>query len=186
MGEILGAGTPPNDFDAVIGDAFKSPIAELYTNIALHLVKSKHGFDIFLQREDVHLEDRRPGLPSWVPDWTCRHTYDEEQTSHKHVDLMYAIVRVTRCPPTLACIECRRGVIRKVFESLPPKFDSEQCLVEYRNNKLGLPRVHSHRLSAMGEVYCKLSKKLVEWLGPGYQDTQKWFEPPGIEDFATT
>jgi len=59
------------EFEKFVGKAYEKSTSDLYTGVALYLIKFAGGCRVLSHKEDVALQDRRPGLPSWAPDCKC-------------------------------------------------------------------------------------------------------------------
>jgi hypothetical protein len=162
---ILGNGTPPQDFDDFIGNAYERSVCDLYADIALYFLKTKGGFGFLSHKEDTALEKRRPGLASWAPDWTSLDVPANigfiEQNYTSNIEISIAI-RLPALSPVLACIGHVVGVVDSVLPSLPPTCDIRAWQEEAAEleKKWGSSNV---RASLVKKGYRRLYKQLCDW-----------------------
>ncbi|KAH7336638.1 hypothetical protein BKA65DRAFT_479525 [Rhexocercosporidium sp. MPI-PUGE-AT-0058] len=66
-------------------------VTDLYEDVARQIMLDANDIFLLANVESVPLEDRRTGLPSWVPDWTVRNnvsTFYKRTTGISHITLM--------------------------------------------------------------------------------------------------
>lgn len=58
---------------------YEMPVAKVFQYFAAKCILSTRSIEIFAHRKDNELENRRPGLATWAPDWTVWHANSRRQ-----------------------------------------------------------------------------------------------------------
>ncbi|KAJ8071690.1 hypothetical protein OCU04_002007 [Sclerotinia nivalis] len=111
------------EIEGLIKIDYRKSVSEIYTDLALYLLNKKYGFELLSHVENVKLEVRRHGLPSWVPDWTSMDVSPEARfrfgtiTGKRDINPVYLALSQ---PAVLRCIGTRVNVIEIIKDGIPP------------------------------------------------------------------
>jgi hypothetical protein len=168
---ILGVHSQDDGLREFVKVDYRRSIAELYGDVARYFMDSRNAFGILSHVEDVAIEQRRAGLPTWVPDWTSASVSSEaeNQLVGPHYTGKHSFHGVFKFPTgtVLSCIGSPAAVIDDILESMPPKVDVEAIFRELNpdvSGKKGSPNEDAEYVMAKA-AYCVLHDKLRNWLG---------------------
>lgn len=116
------SGTETQDVEELIGVDYQKSVPEVYTDLALYLLRNQRGLGFLSHVEDKALEDRNPDLPSWVPDWTSPHASPDAQfhfTDHFKMASVDMVHIVLGTPRVLGCVGDVIGQIEFIIEDMP-------------------------------------------------------------------
>lgn len=66
---------------------YKKSISQVYADFARDIIEWCQGIEILTFVEDLDLSERRPGLPSWAPDWSVGGENKSQPITHKPMSL---------------------------------------------------------------------------------------------------
>jgi len=117
LGMFREYGSDPELSNLIRVDYNKS-FSEVYTNLALYLVRRQHSFGFLSHIENRAQEERDPALPSWVPDWTVADVSPDAENhlrAHTSVGATHDVTHLHfERPKVLACIGNVLGTIRVI------------------------------------------------------------------------
>ncbi len=106
------------ELSSLIRVDYNKSLSEVYTNLALYLLRRQQSFDFLLHVENRAVEERNPELPSWVPDWTVADASPDTENNLRAQTIAGARDEVTHLYfeklKVLACIGNVLGTIRVV------------------------------------------------------------------------
>jgi hypothetical protein len=168
---IMGVHSQDDGLRKFIKVDYRRSIAELYADVARYFMDSRNAFAVLSHVEDVAIEQRRAGLPTWVPDWASASVSSEaeNQLEGPHYTWKYAFHGVFKFPTgtVLACNGNPVAVIDDILESRPPKVDVEAMFRELNpdvSGNKGSPNEDAEYVMAKA-AYFILHDKLRNWLG---------------------
>jgi len=146
---ILGAGLKygiPGDFLQI---NYSKSAHDVYEEVASYLIHLRERFVfLLLLVEEVPLEARLKGLPTWVPDWTVPQAFsggldiEEYSAGEGMVEQLDLRHKIFRNPTVLACIGHTIGVIGFIVHSMPPICDLSRLYEKAKSQILHVPDVN--------------------------------------------
>lgn len=155
---------------------YSKSIGEVYTNAALYFIESSGGFGILSHIEDLSLDCRRQGIPSWVSDWTSAqvspdaNTHSVEHWRQSDFSLLYTTFKTGK---VLGSIRRVVGIIASIRDDMPPVFDLQTI-------RDSLPPEPDIPLPCFGgkefqQEYLKGKKNVTLVIGVLLEHLQNWF-----------
>ncbi|CAD6446898.1 9d3d13e4-6aac-4073-bae1-552b574167e2 [Sclerotinia trifoliorum] len=153
---------------------YHKPLSEVYSNLALYLLKREGNFGFLSHVEDVELAARRLCLPSWVPDWTSSNSSPDAEYhlgTHRCFDFTVPAHLALLKSSVLGCTGTRVTVIESI-KDIPPINDVLALCQEIKdihpedsdNSDSGLNILTFDRHHCIRAVII-LYKYLCSWLG---------------------